>query len=328
LPGKSKIMPIPVTCSILSASALAAVIASAYPIDGPIECAFLGPTTNDHYLVTSPGVTYVLRVYRAGRRSEAEVTGEVDALLHLRGKGAPVSYPIADGGGEYVRVLDAPEGPRPAVLFSFAPGKPRPAALSDDQLGQVFGTLLAEIHAATDDFVARSPRPPFDLDVLIDRPLASIRPFLQPRPDDWAYLMGRAAGLRSQIEQLASGLDWGFCHGDYHWWNVHFADDLAPTVFDFDLCGPGWRAYDLATVRWNARRRPDVWPEVLRAYAERRRIGEADLAAIPAFVAFREIWLMGVRAASVPSWGLLGLEERLDSGLRFLREWTEREGNR
>lgn len=41
--------------------------------------------------------------------------------------------------------------------------------------------------------------------------------------------------------------DWlGIVHGDIYWANLHFNEHGDITMFDFDLCGYGWRAYDLA----------------------------------------------------------------------------------
>ncbi|WP_429842749.1 hypothetical protein [Brevibacillus sp. FIR094] len=40
------------------------------------------------------------------------------------------------------------------------------------------------------------------------------------------------------------------CHGDLQGnFNTNFCDDNTYTHFDFDLCGYGWRAYDLAAFK-------------------------------------------------------------------------------
>src|SRR5262249_54605790 len=39
---------------------------------------------------------------------------------------------------------------------------------------------------------------------------------------------------------------WGVIHGDPQVLNCHFTPDGAVNFFDFDHCGFGWRAYDLA----------------------------------------------------------------------------------
>jgi Ser/Thr protein kinase RdoA (MazF antagonist) len=116
----------------------------------------------------------------------------------------------------------------------------------------------------------------------------------------------------------------GFCHGDFHGWNVHVAADGSPTVFDFDGCGPGWRADDLATFRHSLGLDPAKsasWASFLQGYAERRPVAAADGAAIAPFVALCELWVMGGRVARVPDWGILWLDDRLERGVRFLKRW-------
>jgi Ser/Thr protein kinase RdoA (MazF antagonist) len=156
-----------------------------------------------------------------------------------------------------------------------------------------------------DDFRGVHPRFYLDFSFLLDQPLRWIQPLLVHRPTDWQYLLELAAWLRQQVETLStSGLEWGFCQGDALGGNAHLNGDVL-THFDFDDCGPGWRAYDLATYLWiNAWRKPqgvsERWEEYLHAYGGHRALAAVDLDAIPAFVAIREVWVIGqqVRAAS------------------------------
>ena len=62
-------------------------------------------------------------------------------------------------------------------------------------------------------------------------------------------------------------LEWGVCHGDFSsTGNFHVAPDGTITVFDFDLCGPGWRVSDLAPIRRAAvgHKNRRIWREFLR----------------------------------------------------------------
>lgn len=83
---------------------------------------------------------------------------------------------------------------------------------------------------------------------LIDERIRAIRPYLEHRPKAQAALIDTAEKVAKRIEMLptADG-GYGLCHGDIHPGNVMFDDDGAPTVFDFDCRGYGWRAYDLVT---------------------------------------------------------------------------------
>src|SRR5688500_499926 len=92
----------------------------------------------------------------------------------------------------------------------------------------------------------------------------------------------------------------GFCHGDLHGGNACETGG-AFTFYDFDCCGWGYRAYDLAVFPWafavrreTAERVKAMGRAFLKGYARRRTLGPADVEAIAAFVAIRQIWLMGL----------------------------------
>jgi Ser/Thr protein kinase RdoA (MazF antagonist) len=253
----------------------------------------------------------------------SEIAYELELLAHLAAKGVPVSLPISGHDGALVRPLAAPEGTRHLVLFAYARGTP----LSWDKEEPTYraGQLLAAIHAASDDFTSPYARFRWDLEYMIDMPLAAIRQFLSHRPEDWRYLEGLATRLRARVLAAAeAGLDWGICHGDLAGKNIHVAEDNTLTVFDFDNCGSGWRAYDLAVVLWGMMylTNSTIWASFLRGYTEVRRLAAVDLAAVSLFCAISHLWVLGIRANRVA----VGCSVRIsdwsfDRELTFFREW-------
>ncbi len=108
--------------------------------------------------------------------------------------------------------------------------------------------------------------------------------------------------------------------------NGHISADQTVTFFDFDCCAPGWRAYDLAIMRWSEgfyQMDPGdtLWQAFLKGYTERQPIAEADRASIPAFVALREIWHMVLIAWLQPASGNQGFAKMMHRTPRLLREW-------
>ena len=320
----------PATHSILSTAALVEQVLPAYDLaapGAPVECRLLNRGLTDTYLVRAADERYVLRVYRTGWRSDAEVRYELDVLDHLGRKGVPVATPVRRKDGRLLGAVRAPEGRRQVVLFTYARGK-------DDRLGRgfvrnatLYGEAVAAIHAATDDFVSRNARFRIDLGHLLDQPLETIRPLLEHRPDDWHYLAGLAEKLRRRVEDLpVDALETGFCHGDFHGGNAHL-DGTTLTFFDFDCCGPGWRAYDVAVFLWGwslqRRKKADrLWAAFLKGYTKRRPLAPLDLAAVPLFVAIRHIWLLGLHTGNGHDWGFGWMNDRyFDRALKFLREW-------
>jgi Ser/Thr protein kinase RdoA (MazF antagonist) len=318
--------PARVVHSVLSPATLQEAVARAHPIARPTGCELVKLGMNDTYVLRTPRQRYVLRVYRAGWRRPDEIDYELALLAHLAARGVPVAAAVPTADGRLSLPVLAPEGPRRAALFAFVPGAP--LRWRDEAGSRLAGRLLGDVHAAADDF----QDPPgcsrlLDVDHLIDRPLAALRPFLEHRPRDRAYLDGLAVRLKDRVRAAAEGgLDWGPCHGDFGAKNLHLHQGVL-RVFDFDFCGAGWRAYDLLPARWQAaeRRSTGMWEAFLRGYRAARPLGHSDVAAVPMFAVLRHLWGMGLRSSEVPYRGISRLgSEYLDYRLAAFRRW-ERE---
>ena len=76
--------------------------------------------------------------------------------------------------------------------------------------------------------------------------------------------------IRSYLERIPSPKQ-GFCHGDFHAANAHLTEGNTVTFFDFDCCGFGYRAYDIAIFKWDSRlmgkeKETERWEAFLRGY--------------------------------------------------------------
>lgn len=311
--------------STLSPSAVVAHILREYEVGELRGAEFLARGLNDTFRVRASDRSYAFRVYRAGWRSQSEIEYEVDILLHLHRKGIAVSTPIAGKDGRLLYPIEQPEGLRYAVLFTYAEGE-QSGALSETR-ARLFGTATAELHAASDGFLSDHARFGLDLDHLIDEPLTVTLPFLAHRPDDQQYLKELAPRIRHRIEAVQALLEFGFCHGDLHGFNAAF-DREAVTMFDFDCCGVGWRAYDVAVYRWllEMRTLTSNWKPFLDAYKERRPLAEIDLSAVPLFVAARYIWILGLHTGHASFLGRSFINDQYwDYWLKLIRDWDAKE---
>lgn len=312
---------IPVISSTLAGQALLERLLPQYSIERPVGCTFLYQGCNDTYTVkTADGPPYILRIYRHGWRTLPEISYEIDALFHLVRKDIAVAQPIPAVDGRIIRELPAPEGNRYAVLFTHAAGQ---EVSFKSHEARHLGRALAGLHHAMEDFRSPHRRAMIDWNHLIEIPLKRLAPLFDHRRKDWEFVMRFADRLRHEIEGLAPG-DRGFCHGDIHEWNVHISDSRRLTFFDFDFCGVGWRAYDLATLRWSARwqkQEAKNWASFLKGYRETRALKPSDLKAVPLFVAIRQVWLMGHHAGETRYRGLGTIKDfYLDRHLAFLRD--------
>lgn len=314
----------PVTRSTLSAKALFEEVLPDYDIGIPTECKFLNLGLNDTYIIkTTTDRNYIFRIYRLGWRTLSEILYELDVLAHLSRKHVPVSTPLPDKNGRFTRTLPAPEGTRHAVLFTYAPGK-EPSF--EEAHAIHYGKAVANIHSAMHGFMSDHARFSLDLDYLIETPLKAIAPFLAHRTEDLDYLKKLGDTVHQQLALLPiEALDKGFCHGDIHSWNANMTNDGVVTFFDFDCCGPGWRAYDLAVFRWSARhygREHERWEPFLKGYQAERNLKDLDVNAVPLFIGIRHLWLMGVHAANADDLGFGWVKDSyFERGFKFLRDW-------
>jgi Ser/Thr protein kinase RdoA (MazF antagonist) len=265
-----------------------------------------------------------------GWRSLSDILYELDLLLHLHRKNVPVSFPLTMRDGSLLSTLNALEGPRQAVLFTYAEGKLTPR--SNDETYETYslryGRAVAQIHNALDDFSSQHARFSLDLDHLLDRPMQTILPLLAERPEDQEYLLRVVDSLKEQVARLpVSELEWGVCHGDSHGGNAHVTEEQL-TFFDFDCCGPGWRAYDVAVFHWAGifgHRDEKLWEAFLAGYMQHRTLKAVDIAAVPVFAAIRQIWLQGLHTANAPDWGYSMLDDTyFDESMNILRKCVKR----
>lgn len=296
---------LPVLRSIFSPQALLPLLETTYG-NKIARLQLIKAVISDTYRVlTADGNQTILRIYPGRRRTLQEIEAELDFLQFLHEGGIPVSIPIETLAATRILPMQAPEGERYAVMFTYAVGQP----LRDDPAdARRFGALLAQLHETADKLPQTLARAPLNLDFLLGRPLAQLNAHGQ-RPHDWAYLQQLAVIIRSLISELpGSPPTVGYCHGDVCKANAHVNADGAITFFDFDFCGLGWRVYDVATLI--SGESDEVTAAFLAGYQSVRALADAELDAIPLFQIAQRIWLLGTRADYINEWGEIRLTRR------------------
>lgn len=309
---------IPVLRSILTPELLTALVERAYELT-VTHLQLIKAVVLDTYRVWTNAGPYILRVYPGRRRTRAEINAELDLLAYLRTQGAPVSIPVVQGNGERLLTIQAPEGTRYAVLFTYAHGEP----LGEDLPAiRTYGETLARIHTLADALPPTLARTPLDLAFLLDRPLAHLH-HLGQRSEDWAFLQQVADRIRPQIAALPMiAPQFGYCHGDAGGNNAHIDADGRITFFDFDFCGLGWRAYDLAT--FLSGESTAVADALLQGYQAVRVLTDEERAALPLFQSAQSIWMLGTRASYINEWGEIHFTNRfVDHVVGFIRTTFE-----
>ncbi|AFY39512.1 aminoglycoside phosphotransferase [[Leptolyngbya] sp. PCC 7376] len=235
----------PVIYSTLSAIAIVERVLPLFGLANVERCELWHRGLSDIYLVQTPRGLRVLRVSHHHWRSRTDINFEVDFLNFLAKHQIPVAAPIATVEGDYVVEVGAPEGMRYATLFPFAPGEISMGGWTVEQ-SQRLGKVVAHIHQISTEFSCDHSRQALNLDYLLDESLSYILPFFGDRPHDWHFVQKTAEDIRDKLGDFSKAKPfWTVCWGDAHSGNVHFTKDQEITMFDFDQCGYGWRAFEI-----------------------------------------------------------------------------------
>jgi Ser/Thr protein kinase RdoA (MazF antagonist) len=273
---------------------------------------------------------FILRVSPTGRRSYEQLAAEVDLLNFLHARHISVPQPVQQKDGTHIQTLSAPEGPRYAAVFTFAPGaSPNPMTESHSYR---YGQTIAQIHAAADGYPPDCARPHFSLEDMVDEPLARLAPGFADHQDDFDYLSEISTDLKQAAHQLpCTAPEYGMCHGDVNNSNIHLDDRNQLTIIDFDYAGYGWRVLDIATFFGNqvyrldkTERTRNIRAAFLAGYQSVRRLGQAELDVLPACVMLRQIWLLGIGARNLPDIGLAMFQSWVfGQCMPFIRAWMK-----
>jgi Ser/Thr protein kinase RdoA (MazF antagonist) len=140
-------MHFPVTNSNLSATHIGLFLQEKYSLSKDTKCQLIKAGINDTYLVTDNSDKFVFRVYSLNWRTKAEIGEEIKLLNQLKQNDISISYPLSDNENNYIQTLNAPEGDRFAVLFTFAVVKNLISKETHFQIGQ----LMARLHKITNN---------------------------------------------------------------------------------------------------------------------------------------------------------------------------------
>lgn len=308
----------PILRSILHSEALEEALRQSYGLKVS-RCELLKPNLSDLYRVDSAAGPYILRVYPHGLNLARWITAEMEILIGLKEAGVPVSTPVRTAGGELLIPLQAPEGERYGVLLTYAHGRSLKRSTDSRQFA-AFGKLAASMHKAACALPACAARPALDAYTLLARPLEIINAVYEERSADMDVLREAADGAGAVMEYLGTeGPAWGFCHGDLNFTNVHVTAAGEMTMFNFEYSGPGWPAYDLATVfNFEA---TDPAKAFLEGYESERPLHPRERAALGWFQAANKIWILGTAASLSSVYGSdLTSGQLFDDTLEFVQQ--------
>lgn len=281
----------------LAASNVLRNVQQQYDLIGLERCKFYARGLHDNYLLESQQQKYILRVYRHAWRTEEAIRFELDLLRYLRQRGASVSYPISTQSGESCFSIVTPIAQHFAALFPYADGQAPGGAFSVAE-SLLLGNTVAQIHAASDDFTSAHTRPCLDLAFLVDASIETITPFVDATY--LAYLKQLQTRLEQNLPQIPHGQGrYGICIGDVNPTNFHINAQQQITVFDFDQCGFGYRAFEIgkfiSAIHLHDKKQ-ELSQAFVEGYQQVRLLSSDELSAIPYYEMVGVIWVMAITA--------------------------------
>ena len=256
---------------------------------------------NDTYLVDTGHQKFIFRLYLSGKyyiESDDAYRFELNLVKHLHMQGVPVANVIPTSDGKLLGVTELRAGQRSFALFHYAEG----VSLSRDSVtnkqGYNMGVSLANLHLAADSFESKYERYKLDLKYLVEEPLRLISEGEKcAEPGEGIkrgrYIVEKLEPIEPYIERINSigtdGSKFGVIHADMHLGNIHFRGDNL-TIFDFDHCAYGWRAYDLA-ISYSLPEAHRV--SMIEGYESRRPLSHEERDSLRDLGNLRNLWDIG-----------------------------------
>ena len=312
-----------VTNTVLDAKKLIPVLRSNYGLDKSIDCQLIRNGFNHNYLIEAGNQRYVLKIYLNNKyyiQSADDFRFELDLVTFLFAQGIPVAPPIANKGGQTLTTAEFQKETRHMALFRFAEGERLQADVQEEEV-RWLGEIVASLHLAADKFQSRYSRYHLDLNYLLDEPVGRLEKHLiDGGKGDLEFFRPFAEKLRKGIARLSqSGNAYGIIHADLNSSNIFYDPEAGFTIFDFDHCAFGWRAYDLVPFKGLEEIRDTLWKTFLEGYESVRPLSKLEKNVIPVFNKLRATWDIGDMLNMMPVWGEKPDEEYLDGALELFR---------
>ena len=233
----------PVLDSILATGHLALFVRKKYNLGINTTCKVLRTGINHTYLISDNESKYVFRVYSYNWRSRTEILEELRFINLLRENVISVSYPFSDTSGNYIQEINAPEGVRYAVLFSFAHGS-KVRNLTENICHDI-GSLMSRLHDIA--MTQQLARIKYNTETLAKLPYQYAKKHFPESLEEMKYVKNAGEYITATFQRAdSSQLRHGVVHLDIWYDNMSIDEGSKITVFDFDFCGNGWLVLDIS----------------------------------------------------------------------------------
>lgn len=317
----------PVKTSILSETELGKFIREKYTLNENFKCKLFRTGVNHTYFISDNETKFVVRVYCYKWRTKIEIEQELELLNLLKKESVSISYPISDKNGNLIQEINAPEGIRYVVLFSFAKGEK--IRLMSNKTCYSIGLLMAKIHNVTEN--RKIKRVNYNSEILINKSYNYLKTFFAEDLDEMKLVKEIGSKISKPIEEsnLIENQN-GIVHLDIWYDNLSVNNENEITIFDFDNCGNGLLILDIGYfckqlffIETDKKEYEIKVNSFLKGYQEKRFLSENELKLIPEAGASIFIFYLGVQAQRF-DWSNIFLSENyLKMFVGRIKNWID-----
>jgi len=313
----------PVTASTISAKELGEFAKTKYGLNNNFNCKLFRTGMNHTYFLSNNETKYVLRVYSHNWRSKSEIIEEIELLKLLSENNLSVSFPIKDKKGDFIQEINAPEGVRYVVLFSFAQGGK--IRFMDNETCFEIGSLMAKIHNLT--LNKTIDRVSYNKKSLIEIPYEQLKQFFSEKLPEMEFIKEFGKSFQnSDFDNTQNGI----VHMDIWYDNMAVTDEREITIFDFDFCGNGCQILDvgyfckqLFFIESDKKQYELKVQSFLKGYQEIKGLSDKELKLLPKAGACIFIFYLGIQAQRF-DWSNIFLSENyLKMFVGRIKSWIE-----
>ena len=290
----------PVLASTLSEKELGLFITEKYQLNENFICKLFRTGVNHTYFISDNETKFVIRVYCYKWRTKKEIEQELELLILLKNNSLTVSHPIADKNGNFIQEINAPEGIRYVVVFSYAKGE-KIRFMSNETCYSI-GSLMAKIHNITEN--KKIDRVNYDFEMFLNNSYNYLKTFFTEDLDEMKFLKEIGSKIPKRIKECNFLENQnGIVHLDIWYDNLSVNNENEITIFDFDNCGNGLLILDIGYfckqlffIESDKNEYELKAKSFLNGYQKIRHLSENEIKLIPEAGASIFVFYLGVQA--------------------------------
>ncbi len=317
----------PVTASTLSETELGNFIQEKYDLSENFDCKLFRTGVNHTYFLFDTKTKFVVRVYCHQWRTKSEIQEELELLNLLKTHNLSISFPIPDKEGKFIQEINAPEGLRYVVVFTFAEGEKM--RFMTNETCSAIGSLMADIHNIT--ATKKIDRINYDSNVLLNKSYDYIKPYFSEDLEEMKYLKEISTKISNNFQKVnLSDNQKGIVHLDIWYDNLSVNNENGITIFDFDNCGNGWLILDIGYfckqlffIESDKQIYESKVESFLNGYRKKRNLSENELKLIPDAGASIFVFYLGVQAQRFDWSNIFFTENYLKMFVGRIKNWMD-----